>query len=134
MVDFRVFPFADVAVLGLDGFAVFGRLRAGILLSEVLGRVDVGRREDGLTAEDADAGFLEDGTGAFGGGGVALAFGGLHAAAAGDGVRQIELRDGEMEPLAVFGRKLVEKFAAGIEVFEKFGGALDASMERGNIG
>ncbi len=101
-----VFLLADVAV------ERFGRL-AGVLFG-VGGREVVGSGEDGLPAQGADPGFVENGGGAFDVGGAAFAFEGLQSGPARHGIGVEDLGDDAMEPLPFGSRKPFEQGAIGV--------------------
>jgi hypothetical protein len=133
VVDDGEVPFADVAVVlfgglswwGLGSFCIFGRFAAGKV---ALGRVDVGGGEDGLAAEGADAGLVEQVFGALGLAGGALTYGGLEGAAELGFVGIVDFSDEAVEAFAEVGGEMVEESAIGGQGFEEFdrgGGSFD---------
>ncbi len=94
-------------------------------------REDIGRCEDGLAAQGADTGSVQNGVGLLGLRFVAGAFRVLLSKSSGGGIRRVKARDGAVETLSIFGGKLFEKRAVRLEPFEKIGGMAHACEEGG---
>ena len=117
-------------MLRLDRLAEVG-IVGHLALLEFRRREDVGTGEDRLAAQRPDAGGVEHALLAADLGRLALAHGGAHQAAAGDGVGRVDVARGLEQAALVVGRDAGEERAVGDDLLQQRGGGAEAREEGG---